>query len=259
TRLPHHRVTLYRLAAETLVDQWMSQRRVSPEGWDAQQALRLFLPTIAWHIHHTTASGLIGHERLQSLLVEALQRDDPGASKLDAHARVSQFLRNVSEFNGIFLERGLDQHDRGLYGFLHLTFEEYFAALYLADKWQREGDGVLKPLLHDPRWTEITLLTAGHFSQFSLYQATRFVQTLLKARSEYEDILHRDLLLAAQCLADDVRVDAEVRRTILAQLLKVYFASTSPPALQTDIRKVYARLGGTIAGIELSKELITRL
>src|SRR5262249_43598619 len=117
TKLPHHRVTLYRLAAETLVDQWMGHRRVTPEGWNTQEALRLFLPTVAWQMHHTTSSGLIGQEELHTLLVEALRRDDPRVSALDAHARVSQFLHNVSEFSGIFLERGLDQHDRGLYGF----------------------------------------------------------------------------------------------------------------------------------------------
>ena len=258
TKLPSHRVTLYRLAAETLVDQWMSHRRVSPEGWDVQETTRLLLPAIAWHLHHTTASGLIGQEALHGLLVDTLRQHDPNLSKPEVHARATQFRRNVSEFSGIFLERGLDQNGRGIYGFLHLTFEEYFAALRLADKWQREGDGVLKPLLHAPRWNEIILLTAGHFSEFDQFQATRFVRTLLEAQSAYEDVLHRDLLLAARCLADDVRVDADVRRTIVSQLLNVYFAPASPPALQEDIRKVFARLGGTSVSAELSKALIQR-
>ncbi|MBI3796776.1 MAG: hypothetical protein HY268_07390 [Deltaproteobacteria bacterium] len=160
TKLPHHRVTLYRMASETLVDQWMSHRRVNPEGWDVHETLQILLPAIAWHLHSTTSSGLIGEHELHRLLVETLQQHEPRLSKQEAHSRASQFRRNVSEFSGIFLERGLDQDGRGLYGFLHLTFEEYFAALRLADQWEREadkgrrdGDQVLTPLLHNPRWT----------------------------------------------------------------------------------------------------------
>ena len=259
TKLPNHRVTLYRLAAETLVDQWMNYRRVSPEGWDVQETLRILLPAIAWHLHSTTSSGLISEQELHRLLVETLRQHDPRLSENEAHSRAAQFRRNVSEFSGIFLERGLDQDGRGLYGFLHLTFEEYFAALRLADKWQREGDSVLKPLLHDPRWTEIILLAAGHFGEFNQYQATRFVRTILEAQSEYEDILHRDLFMAAQCLADDVRVDAELRREILSKLLKVHFDSKSPDALREDVGKVLARLGGTSIEKDMLKALTERL
>jgi HEAT repeat protein len=259
TELPSHRVTLYRLAAETLVDQWMRYRRVTPEGWDVHETLQVLLPAIAWHLHSTTSSGLIGQLELHDLLVDTLRQHDTRLSEKEAHSRVSQFRRNVSEFSGIFLERGLDQNGRGIYGFLHLTFEEYFAALRLADTWQREGERMLKPLLHDPRWTETILLTAGHFGEFTQYQATRFVQTILEAQSEYENFLHRDLLLAARCLADDVRVDAELRRVVLSKLIKCYFARESPPALQEDIEKILARFSGTIVEKDVLKALSEHL
>jgi 3-methyladenine DNA glycosylase AlkD len=74
-------------------------------------------------------------------------------------------------------------------------------------------------------------------------------------KSEYENILHRDLLMAVRCLADDIRVDAELRRTVLSQLLKVYFAPKSSPTLQNDIRQACSRLSGTIFGVKLSKKL----
>ena len=107
--------------------------------------------------------------------------------------------------------------------------------------------------MHNPRWNEIILLTAGHLGEFSQYQATRFIWTILEMKSEYENILHRDLLMAVRCLADDIRVDAELRRTVLSQLLKVYFAPKSSPTLQDDIRQACSRMSGTIFGVELSK------
>ncbi len=148
----------------TLVDQWMSYRRVSPEGWDVQETLQTLLPEIAWHLHATTSTGLIGEQALHTLLVATLRTSNPRLGEQDAHTRAAQFRRNVSEFSGIFLERGLDQDGRGFYGFLHLTFEEYFAAVHLAEQWHREGEHVLTPLLHNARWTEVLLLAGGRLS-----------------------------------------------------------------------------------------------
>jgi hypothetical protein len=73
-------------------------------------------------------------------------------------------------------------------------------------------------------------------------------------KSEYASILHRTAH-GGRCLADDIRVDAELRRTVLSQLLKVYFAPKSAPTLQADIRQACARLSGTTVEIELSKKL----
>ncbi|MGE0822796.1 MAG: HEAT repeat domain-containing protein [Candidatus Binatia bacterium] len=259
TKLPQQRAKLYSQAAETLVDQWMSYRRVNPEGWDAQETLHLLLPAIAWHLHATTSNGLIGEQDLHSLLVATLQKSDCRLSEQDAHTRAAQFRRNVSEFSGIFLERGLDHDGHGLYGFLHLTFEEYFAAVHLAEQWQREGQRVLKPLLHNLRWTEVLLLMVGHLGDFSPYLATQFVKNILKAKSAYENILHRDLLLAARCLAEDVRVDAKRRRTIMNNLLNLYFDEKSPWALQKDIQMLFVLLGHVSIGDELLALLTERL
>jgi HEAT repeat protein len=244
TRLPSRRVELYQKAAETLADNWMSERRVTPDDWDVDEALNKLLPAIAWRLHIEASGGLMNQDELHQLLVETLRANNPRLSEQEAHNSAAQFRRNVSEFSGIFLERGLDEAGRGLYGFLHLTFEEYFASVKLRDKWKREGSQVLKPLLHDPRWTEVILLCAGGMDQFD---ATRLVETILGADSEYEDVLHRDLLLAARVLANDVRVDPEMRREIVRRLAELYFSPQSPWALQKDIRQTFAELAGTQA------------
>jgi HEAT repeat protein len=258
-KLPDERVKLYQLAAETLADQWMTERRVVPEAWDAQETIRDLLPAIAWHMHCTTSSGLIGEQELHKLLVETMRRLQPRLTENEANARASQFRRNVAEFSGIFLERGLDQEGQGLYGFLHLTFEEYFAAVRLCELWERNGNEVLKPLMHDPRWNEIVLLAAGRFGDISQYQATRFVRAILESGSELEDVLHRDLFLTARCLGDGVRVDRELRREIVNRLCKLYFDSKSPSSLHVDIRNTFALLGGTTACDDLMEILLERL
>ncbi len=258
-KLPDERVKLYRLAADTLADQWMTERRVVPEEWDAHETIRDLLPAVAWRMHRATSSGLIGEHDLHKLLVETMRQIHPRWTENEAHTRAAQFRRNVAEFSGIFLERGLDQEGRGLYGFLHLTFEEYFAAVRLCELWEREGNEVLKPLMHDPRWNEIILLAAGRFGESSQFQATRFVRAILESDNAYEDALHRDLFLAARCLGDGVRVDREFRGEIVNRLCKLYFDSKSPWTLCKDILKTFTLLGGATACDDLVEILLERL
>jgi len=258
-KLPDERVKLYQLAAETLTDQWMTERRVVPEAWDARETVRDLLPAVAWRMHRTTSSGLIGEQELHELLVETMRRLHTRLTENEAHTRAAQFRRNVAEFSGIFLERGLDQEGRGLYSFLHLTFEEYFAAVRLCELWEREGNDVLKPLMHDPRWNEIVLLAAGRLGDSSQFQATQFVRGILESGSEYEDVLRRDLFLAARCLGEGVRADRELREEIVDLLRKLYFDSKSPGSLREDIRKTFGLLGNTAARDDLVEALLERL
>lgn len=59
----------------------------------------MFLPAIAWHLHHTTSSGLIGQEELHHWLVATLRQCGLRLSEPEAHVRAAQFRRHVSEFS----------------------------------------------------------------------------------------------------------------------------------------------------------------
>jgi hypothetical protein len=64
---------------------------------------------------------------------------------------------------------------------------------------RRQGTANARVRLHEAiassvALTEVILLTAGRLSEASQYRH-EFVKALLSARSQYENILHRDLLL----------------------------------------------------------------
>jgi hypothetical protein len=127
-KLPNRRVELYVHAAETLIESW-PYRRQGVE-LDAERVIRLLSP-VAHRIFATRSSSDIAEDELLPILSEAVCRVD-GVDEREAKVYADEFLGQISERSGIFRERGYDERGRRVFGFLHLTFAEYFTARYLA-------------------------------------------------------------------------------------------------------------------------------
>src|SRR4030042_6134784 len=72
----------------------------------------------------------------------------------------NQLLADVHEYTSLLLERG-----PGEYGFIHLTLQEYLAAVAITQRGQREVKPVidlLTPHINDSSWHEVALLTVGY-------------------------------------------------------------------------------------------------
>jgi HEAT repeat protein len=80
--------------------------------------------------------------------------------------------------------------------------------------------------LHPPDWREPVLLLAATLDET---KATELVRCILDAKSPYEQELHRDLLLAGECLSSGVRVGAELRHVLLDRLLRLYLRGIENP------------------------------
>ncbi|MFQ6054550.1 MAG: HEAT repeat domain-containing protein [Methanosarcinales archaeon] len=100
----------------------------------------------------------------------------------------------------------------GVFGFNHLTFQEYLTAKYLSSK--DKGLQIITENLKDPWWREVILLYAG------LKDATPLIKAILK---EEDDIFYNNLFLACGCLADAVKVDPNLRKELLKKLYNLYW------------------------------------
>ena len=211
-KLPDRRIDLYQHYVRTLIDNWQQYRS---RGARSQMLDRFdfftvshYLMELALWLQQHKPSGTARRQELESVLERiGLQFEgcDPetASAKEQVQARLTaeRFLREMRHFAGLLVERGRDA-----FGFLHLTFQEYFAARALARMAPDTGWDAIKPHLHHPRWREPILLCAGQLGivEGRRDQANALAGRILKAQSAHEDILCRDLFLTAALAADDV-------------------------------------------------------
>ncbi len=214
-RLPHRRVQLYEAYVSTMLDNWLEARsqgarEKSVVALDRHQAENILIPMALW-LQQEKPSGTAGGAELESALTaiclreKGLARDSATVPQLrEAEENARRFLREMREMTGLLVARG---HDA--FGFLHLTFQEYFAGRGLALMGAEERWNALQPHLHDPRWREPILLCAGRLGvvENRRKEVTDFVRRILSSPDPTEPDLHRDLLLALAIACDDVNLD----------------------------------------------------
>jgi len=214
-RLPHRRVQLYEAYVSTMLDNWLEARsqgarEKSVVALDRHQAENVLIPMALW-LQQEKPSGTAGGAELESALTAICLREKGFARESatvpqlrDAEENARRFLREMREMTGLLVARG---HDA--FGFLHLTFQEYFAGRGLALMGAEERWSALQPHLHDPRWREPILLCAGRLGvvENRRKEVTDFVRRILSSPDPTEPDLHRNLLLALAIACDDVNLD----------------------------------------------------
>lgn len=258
-KLPNHRVELYAGAAEALIDSWPYRRQ--GVVLDAEQVIRLLSP-VAYCIF-VNHGGSIAEDALLPVLRDAICCVD-GADEPTAEVYAREFLGQVGGYSGIFREQGYDGRGQRVLGFLHLTFAEYFTARHLAGVWEGLGAdaGARRAFLHRyahvPRWRKVMLLLAGEVGlrdNDGAERATRLLSDILQLGSECEACLHRDLLLAGACLAEDLRVQSQAAQYVLDRLLDLI----PEPGIGEAILDILCPMHATAYGSAALAGLLARL
>lgn len=158
--LPERRVQLYDQYVTTLLSTWNRARSLSGRApgrdLDEIQTVRVLAPLALWMHEVNPGVGLVGSEEMRRKLEELFTEYGDGSP----HQAARQFLMDVREHAALLLERG-----PGEYGFIHLTFEEYLAAVALALKGQGNSAPIIEVLaahVGEPAWREVTLLTIAY-------------------------------------------------------------------------------------------------
>jgi hypothetical protein len=142
--LPKDRAMLYRLCVEGLLHHWDQRRGIHSE-FALEEKLR---------VCREVALAMQADDRAE---YEAAQVQEVFAEVLGDTNRAEQLLEHVRYRTGLLIERRA-----GVFGFAHLTFQEYLAAVAIQEGNRRNID--TKQLArnhHDGRWNEVIALYCG--------------------------------------------------------------------------------------------------
>jgi formylglycine-generating enzyme required for sulfatase activity len=192
--LPERRIELYWECCQVLLELWRGAKKL-PMTLSAAQSLKLLQPLAHW-LHANERKEATAAE-IQPLLAAPLR--ELGREPTDAEA----LLAMIRDQSGVLVNVG------AAYTFLHLSFQEYLCARHLQDQALR-SPGLLADLaghFGETWWREVTLLAVG-LSNPDLFEPV--MQAILD-----QEVLHRDIVLADDCLRD---ASAPTARPLLAAL-----------------------------------------
>ena len=227
-RLPQKRVELYDITATTLAEGWRAAQGVAQSALAEKRHVDRILGELAYWMHAHRPTGLATKRDVIDQLGGAWARmkrqawdmDDPPDDILD---EVHKFLTQVRVHTGLFVERAPNR-----YGFMHLTFEEYYAARHLVAR-SKSRAKLIRRHLHDPRWEEPILLALGFVGKDYPEDAAELLEAAILAEgalaeaegfapSDHEALLGRDYLFALRALGDQIPCDSVLLQRMIARL-----------------------------------------
>lgn len=242
-RLPEHRVSLYDSSIRLLLETWNYARSLSEyvvgTSLDSHEATRI-LSQVALRVHESSATGLISEGDLRSVVTEVIT--EWGDNRIEALQRADEFLRMMLQRSTILMERGA-----GVYGFVHITFEEYLAACALAGQRASDRDRFVSSHLFDPRWREVILLLLARLSLIEgrRLETNDLLRLVLEIESDDAEQKGTGVLLAAEFLRDQGRreVDPQIRELIISRLAALFRHGSIPLASRLTAGTMLGELG----------------
>jgi hypothetical protein len=190
-KLPEQRTDLYAECIDALLYKWDAQRLINRRSAYAS------LSTSRKKTLFASLAYLFMQERkiafVEDELCERLRRQLDLFGIDDAKS----VLREIATHHAILLERSA-----GVWSFIHLTFQEFFAAMYIAQ--HRNEVEVLRKHLNDPRWQEVILMTAALLPDANEYvEAQGVIITRSKGFKAYSPYWRRILSYSTLAVTDD--------------------------------------------------------
>lgn len=230
--LPERRVQLYDQYVRTLLSTWNRARSVSGRAigrdLDEVQTTRVLAPLALWMHEVNPGVGLVKrpdlHRKLEEIYAE---RNDP-----NPEAAARQFLDDVHEHAALLLERGADE-----YGFIHLTFEEYLAAVALAFKAQGDPAPVvsaLAPRIGEQAWREVALLAVSYIG--IIQNLPRVAGQVVEGLAAAENGAPAEAAVLAGEAALDALPDGITRQSA-AKVIEALVPAMQNPAAKPDLRR----------------------
>jgi HEAT repeat protein len=216
---------------------------------DYQREAREILYPVGLWMHRNFPTGAAPEDKLRQFLLEEMKRHR-GISAEEAENFVETFFQELRQRTHLLVERG-----QGWWGFLHLAFQEYFAAASLVSSEEYLQEIEKKEIAYDPRWQEVILLIAGELAinQVRTKAVKEMIERIRQGVGDQlnEEILKKHILLAGRCLAEIGGIGGKVEEEIVDDLLEL--------ALRSDFDTLREEASKTLAALRDSSSYETIL
>ena len=246
--LPERRSELYNECTEVLLGYW-ELGKTGEEGkrlatytgtaleMDAGEK-RSFLEPVALAMHEAEVREW---EREQLVEAFAQQFAERGHSTKEAKEMATAFLLALTVRSGL-----LQEVEQNMFGFLHLSFQEYLAARAIADM-----DNYIEQTLtrlESTWWQEVVRLEAGHLSENGRSRVSRLVEAIFDEVDEDG----ANQILAARCLVDvgQNKMEAAVWQRV-SQTLRQRAFGNEPAKERAKAAAALGHLGDDRPGVRL--------
>lgn len=223
--LPDERIILYKKCTETLLNSWYTskyQRFESKNRGKIERRNLRRLEAVAYWMHtqsnreNENQHAIISHKELCNYLTEYIMLNEKTHLRNEEPEDLAgEFLEFVKKRTGLLIEIG-----DNLYGFIHLTFQEYLSACYIINSTEVNGAigcwNAIKDNCTDAGWNEIIrLLVARLESEKSQEFIITNILSLKCEKQQYENIS----LLLSGLLIDGVESAYLFEKEIFEHLL----------------------------------------
>ena len=218
-KLPQERVELYHQAVELLLNIWIRRQRDNDDAKLLIYELFDVLEPLAEHIHRYEPTGLIPETQLRQLTLQFLAKsrgENPLRPTPQLRQNVDEIIRVMREDVGLIAARG-----EGVYGFLHLTFQEYLAARALV-KDPALACSHITERMGDARWREAIRLGLGYLSFEHPRQLINITEQLLSQKTSFHDLLPQAALTIVGGLPDLREIHPILIRMLAEHLITIY-------------------------------------
>lgn len=240
--LPQRRVALYDLYLRTLLHHWQIARSLdrppsSPQNVAAM--LQILAPLALWMHHTSPQRSLVKTALARRQLIEQFT----AAGQANPAQAADTFLQELQTTIGLLAAPSPDS-----IGFLHLTFQEYAAALALT----RLADSSPVPLLvelqtrlQQPGWDEVVLLTLGILAlvEFRPEVAQALMQGLLDAANPHEEATTVLLLGEAAVMMGDEVVSGGLKTAVAQSLCQTMTTAVLPASQRVQAGALLGQIG----------------
>ncbi|MDZ8092973.1 MAG: HEAT repeat domain-containing protein, partial [Nostoc sp. DedQUE05] len=223
--LPRQRHKLYEQAVDTLLINWDENKGIESRKLNYIQLddIKTLMQHLAYWIHSQGETGdkeggtLIDRDELITQLSQYIRECNYQVQKHQAQEEAKRLVDHITERCGLLNEQGQDR-----YAFVHKTFQEYLAGEEIRDRQSGDFNEVLNHIgdyLHNSYWREVLLLLIAQQNQNN---SKKIIEAILQQETPYEEWLHRNLLFAGTCLAEDLKLsDGNLIADILQRLVEL--------------------------------------